>query len=425
MEHQWTNGVYNENYSAMSGDNISLDASEGYPFIGTNVLMLDIQINSTDPSLNSSLGSGSCSIVSSGTPEGLRHFRIVIDVFVVGFLCIIGFVGNAISIVVLQKDRDKKNTTNWLLQTLAVADTLYLIASLFLPTLKTIQKDTTWWPELRQAFPYLEPYIWPFASITQTVTVWLVMLVTIDRHIAVCMPLKTHLRTPQRTKLAVVVVVIGAILYNVPRFLEREIIMKFDPCTNKTIVASQRTPLRNNKVYFLVYKTIMYFIFRTAGPLITLIVLNIRLIKALQEVRRKHRNMTKSTRNRENITLMLVVVVSVFILCEIPDLVLRFMFTLMSFVKAIKFDIVQLRYFNTVTNALLTLNSAINFLIYCLIGNKFRTILRNMCCGSQPIVNEASEQEPLTTKPTRVSADVNNGILKDGSYTSKEADVEL
>ncbi len=76
--------------------------------------------------------------------------------------------------------------------------------------------------------------------------------------------------------------------------------------------------------------------------------------------------MTKSTRNRENITLMLVVVVSVFILCEIPDLVLRFMFTLMSFVKAIKFDIVQLRYFNTVTNALLTLNSAIDFLIYCL-----------------------------------------------------------
>ncbi len=76
-------------------------------------------------------------------------------------------------------------------------------------------------------------------------------------------------------------------------------------------------------MYFLAYKTIMYFIFRTAGPLVTLIVLNIRLIKALQEVRRKHQNMTKSTRNRENITLMLVVVVSVFILCEMPDLVLR------------------------------------------------------------------------------------------------------
>ena len=51
MEHQWTNGVNNENYSAMSGDNISLVASEGYPFNETNVLMLDIQINSTDPSL--------------------------------------------------------------------------------------------------------------------------------------------------------------------------------------------------------------------------------------------------------------------------------------------------------------------------------------------------------------------------------------
>ncbi len=98
------------------------------------------------------------------------------------------------------------------------------------------------------------------------------------------MPLKTHLRTPQHTKLAVAVVVIAAILYNVPRYLEREIITKLDPCTNKTIVTSRRTALRNSKVYFLVYKTIMYFIFRTAGPLITLIVLNLRLIRALQEV---------------------------------------------------------------------------------------------------------------------------------------------
>jgi len=39
---------------------------------------------------------------------------------------------------------------------------------------------------------------------------------------------------------------------------------------------------------------------------------------------------------------------------------------------------------NSITNALLALNSAVNFAIYCLVGNKFRRILRRrvLPCGS-------------------------------------------
>ena len=353
---------------------------------------------------------------TNATPEGLRLFRIAINVFVVGILCLVGFVGNALSVAVLRKDRDKKNTTNWLLQTLAVADTLYLCASVFIQILNTIHSETNWWPDLQSAFPYLEPYIWPFASIAQTITVWLVMLVTVDRYIAICLPLRTNMRTLQRTKLAVAVVVILAMLYNVPRFMEREIVTKFDSCTNSTFLITQKTTFRENRVYFLVYKTIMYFIFRSIGPLLALIILNVRLVKALREVRKKHRDMTKSTKHRENITLMLVVVVTVFILCEMPDLIARIVFAYVVFDEA-NFDINRLRYFNVVTNAMLTLNSGINFLIYCLIGNKFRRILWEMCCkrGRAGLI-EVSETEPLTTK-THIS---NNGALKYGKVNNNK-----
>jgi len=38
------------------------------------------------------------------------------------------------------------------------------------------------------------------------------------------------------------------------------------------------------------------------------------------------------------------------------------------------------RYVNAVTNVLLTLNSAVNFLVYCLVGKKFRRLFIAMLC---------------------------------------------
>lgn len=41
------------------------------------------------------------------------------------------------------------------------------------------------------------------------------------------------------------------------------------------------------------------------------------------------------------------------------------------------------RYINAITNVMLTLNSAINFLIYCLVGKKFRRIFVAMMCDER------------------------------------------
>jgi len=96
-----------------------------------------------------------------------------------------------------------------------------------------------------------------------------------------------------------------------------------------------RTPLRHSRVYFVVYKTLCFLVFRTAGPLVALIVLNTRLICALKMARQRlkaaNRRLRQTAqghsrqrrRRTTNITLTLVVVVSVFIVCELPDLGLR------------------------------------------------------------------------------------------------------
>jgi len=79
-------------------------------------------------------------------------------------------------------------------------------------------------------------------------------------------------------------------------------------------------------------------------------------------------------RIRVNVALMLVTVVTVFIVCQLPNLGIRIALTAGEFAPpgTLRLDIAALRYANDASNALLTLNSAVNFAVYCLVGKKFR-----------------------------------------------------
>ena len=106
------------------------------------------------------------------TSDYLATFRIVVCIFIVSFLCLAGFFGNSLTIVILRSERKTKNTTTLLLQVLALVDTLYLSSYIFIQTLRTIERDTNWWPALKRAAPYIQLYSWPCASIFQTLTLW-------------------------------------------------------------------------------------------------------------------------------------------------------------------------------------------------------------------------------------------------------------
>jgi len=178
----------------------------------------------------------------------------------------------------------------------------------------------------------------------------------------------------RRARVAAVVVLLLSIVYNVPQFAEREAYEQRVGCG----VGDVRTRWRTKKTdvfgptYYIVYKTICYVVFRSVGPLLVLLVLNARLVLALNRLARRRRRLNRSTAaaaaaaaaggdrspvprpstavsvlavatmtsdcgnhrrspatarqhkcQRENITLMLVVVVFVFIVCQLPDLVLR------------------------------------------------------------------------------------------------------
>jgi len=111
-----------------------------------------------------------------------RQYRIAVDVYVVGTLCVFGIAGNLLSIIVLGRDRTMHRTTGFLLQMLAVADAVYLVACVHIQTLKCMVDWTDWLPSVvSRRWPYVEVYAWPMASLAQTATVWMVVVLTVHR----------------------------------------------------------------------------------------------------------------------------------------------------------------------------------------------------------------------------------------------------
>ena len=62
-------------------------------------------------------------------------------------------------------------------------------------------------------------------------TVWVVVLVTVDRYIAICHPLRGKVRTLALARRAVALVVLISVIYNIPLLLEREIKVASNHCT--------------------------------------------------------------------------------------------------------------------------------------------------------------------------------------------------
>lgn len=185
----------------------------------------------------------------------------------------------------------------------------------------------------------------------------------------------------RRARIAAAVVILSSIVYNAPQFAEREAYEESVRCPDGDVMTRWRTKKTHvfDSTYYSVYKTICYIAFRSAGPLLILLVLNARLVLALNRIGRRRRRLERPSavpeddvatstaaaasvlattaavpltdrrvdqrpsaaaavqrrrrrnQQRENITLMLVVVVFVFIVCQLPDSSLRIVASLVVF----------------------------------------------------------------------------------------------
>ena len=309
-----------------------------------------------------------------------RMFLFIFYVLICGVIVLFGLVGNTISVLVLQRERN--HVATFLLQCLSVADNCFLLTAGFSQIFSSMSLYIGLHDVIYLMMPNLSRVVWPLVHVTQMITVWMTVLVAANRYIAICKPLKAPmLCTLSRARLQVVIMLLLCTLYNIPRFLEFHIKNKFNPCLGHEIKYAEATPLLQSQVYKILYESVLYCLFIFLVPLCLLVYLNISLMRKLVSAHKKRLHMQQSTTCKEenNLTLVMVIIILVFVVCQTPA-----MFNAMIYATGV----LQYQcghgsyYFFHFSNLCVTANSAANFIVYYALRKQFRKRLRAFCSNS-------------------------------------------
>ena len=132
-------------------------------------------------------------------------------------MCAIGLIGNTLSFALLHKSTGGHVGT-YLLEALAVSDNLYLAIVACCVTYYILSCYYNLSAHCDIAFIQ---YVWPLGHITHMCTVWMIVIVAGNRHIAVCRPMDApRLWTKYNVQLEILIMAGAACVYNIPRFFE-------------------------------------------------------------------------------------------------------------------------------------------------------------------------------------------------------------
>jgi len=113
------------------------------------------------------------------------------------------------------------------------------------------------------------------------------------------------------------VVCVVSTLYNVPRWFEYRPQTQTFNDTNITTLVATSTWLVSDPVYLRVYYSWLYLPVMCIVPLVALSTINASLVLAVRRSRADRKRMNVRQHRENNVTLMLVSVVAVFIVCQV------------------------------------------------------------------------------------------------------------
>lgn len=296
-----------------------------------------------------------------------------------GLVCGFGLIGNALSFAILHK-YSKDNVSTFLLKALAIMDNVFLGTAAFVQMYPAMVIHLGHTAQLTPIYTYFQTFAWPLAHIVQLGTVWMVVLVAANRYIAVCRPLHAaRLCSKRNIQRQIAVMLICIFVYNIPRFVEYRYITVTSVVDNVTSDREENVGLASFHLYNILYENIAYCLFAYLLPLGILVVLNVHLVQELKRAQRSRQALLgRASAEEHNITLVMIIIIVSFIVCETPASINQILFYLVDDYQRRTCSTYS-RYYH-ISNLLITTNSALNFAIYCLFRRQFRQELQALVC---------------------------------------------
>ena len=292
---------------------------------------------------------------------------------------VVGIIGNSLAFAVFWKDT-LKTSTSFLFQALSLIDSVLLVSVFLLYTMDAFVEYTDMLQGLSSISSHIIPWSYPLTMTAHAASIWVTVLIAVNRYVAVCLPYKaSRWCKVSMAKKQLAVVLLVSVLYNAPTFVQYHVVYRTSDNGTTCKAFVNETKIGSDSLYKTIYEYILYFIFILGLPMLILTFLNIRLIKGLNELRQRRKEMqTRSQKHDNNVTFVLIIVVVVLIICQVPALVSRVLWRVfpLEWRGCDRFQF----YLGDIANVLVILNSTVNFIIYAFLNKRFQRVLVGTVC---------------------------------------------
>ncbi|CAG2169879.1 unnamed protein product [Oppiella nova] len=339
------------------------------------------------------------------------EYAMVMYGYIMPFLLIMTLVANILIVLVLAQ-KHMRTPTNIVLLSMAVADMLTLVFPspwyFYMYTLG-YHTELLYPPVACYAYSQMIEVIPMFFH---TASIWLTILLAGQRYIYICHPVlaKTWCTIP-RVSRAIITIFIMSFSAQFSRFFDSFYKSVEFESNGVTCMGCQQLMadwVENYQNFYFPLYFGFRIIFVNMGPCLALVVLNVFLFMALRRAQRKRKKLFQDKRNTESknirdsnsTTYMLMVVVTVFLMVEIPMAVATLIHVLAN-TAIIPFPDENFKYLKItilITNFIIMLSFPLNFAIYCGMSRQFRETfsqlfikkLRDQVQGSKSAVTTAT-----------------------------------
>ena len=269
-------------------------------------------------------------------------------------LCVTGFVGNTLVMLVLRRDGLVRTSANVYLAALAVGDNLVLMVASV-----AVYPGYAWGWWLGNTSTWACRTIWPILNTLANASIWIIPAFTAERCVATRFPLlKLRVCTPNKAGLCCLSLLILALVKNI------ELYFIFALTTNSSQDAVCKIQLRYHE-YYNVYRPWISLVLSTAVPFFIIIVCNWAITSQMRQQLMPTTGPGFVTRT----TFMCMGVSFAFLVCVVPGNIFVVFWRYWPMTPQTRDVVFRCLYL------LRYVNHAINFFLYNLTGAHFRSEL--------------------------------------------------